>query len=324
VTTRYKLLQLLDGGRFQSGTELGDQLGVSRAAIQQHVAALRKQGLPIEATRRVGYRLENGVSLLKGEQIRRLLPNSIRDQLAQIKVLHQVDSTNSELLRMKGSMHRSVCLAEQQVGGRGRRGRQWYATPYKNLMMSMGWVYPEWPNAVSALGLVAALAAARALEDIGAQGVGIKWPNDLMWHEQKLGGILVDVSGEAGGTCEVVVGIGINVCLDAHAARYIDQPWADLTQIVSPAPERNLLAAILIRHLLDLLSSFPANGLAGCKKEWRARHVLEGKDVNLVTERETVAGRVVGVEDSGALMVRNRSGVLQRYFHGDVSIRKRS
>jgi len=322
MSTRYKLLHLLDDQRCQSGSVLGQRLGVSRAAVQQHIAALRRQGVPIVSMPRSGYRLQPGVALLSEERINALLPTATRAQLTRLLVLNSVDSTNDELLRLRQAMHGAVCLAEMQQSGRGRRGRRWFATPYRNVLMSIGWVYPEWPVAISSLGLVMALAVTRALEASGISDVGVKWPNDLVWQQRKLGGILVDLNGEAGGACSVVVGVGINVVLDPeHDAADIEQPWVDLAAITGKPLDRNVLIAHLVTQLFTAMSEFPEGGLAALIKEWQAKHVLEGLQVDIESERGPLLAQVVGVDNDGALLVQDPSGIEHKFFHGEVRIR---
>lgn len=321
MSTRERLLRLLNDRHFQSGSALGKRLGVSRAAIQQQIAALRGDGVPVHGVPRRGYRLAAGVSLLDAGRIQARLSELKVTDVTRLHIRPSVDSTNNELLRAAGALHGTVCLAEKQSKGRGRRGKHWVATPYRNVMLSLGWVYQEWPAAISALGLLAALAVSRALERFGIADVGIKWPNDLVWRGKKLGGVLVDLGGEAGGACRAVVGVGINVSVSAPDGERIDQPWTDLASITTVLPDRNMVAAAVIAELTSVLSKFPMHGFAGELSEWRKRHVLEGQQVEIVAEGLLLTGRVLGVDDSGALLLRDREGVRHKFYHGEVGLR---
>ena len=322
MSTREELLRLLDDQRFQSGAELGQRLGMSRAAIQQHIAALRAAQVPIVTAPRQGYRLAPGVTLLEPDRISGHLSDNAASYISRIEVLPQAGSTNTVLLNKVHTMHGAVILAEDQLAGRGRREKHWYATPYRNLMLSVGWVFEQWPAAVTALGLVAAMAVARALRRLGVKDLGIKWPNDLMWHGRKLGGILVDLAGEAGGNCRVVIGTGVNVHLQPSDAVGIDKPWVDLDRILGSPIDRNLLAAAVVDELVLTLKKFPQRGFAADSAEWQRMHVLQGQQVEIVTEQQTLRAQVERVDADGALIVSERSGVTHRFFHGEVSVRQ--
>jgi BirA family transcriptional regulator, biotin operon repressor / biotin---[acetyl-CoA-carboxylase] ligase len=130
----------------------------------------------------------------------------------------------------------ATCVAEAQSGGRGRRGRSWVTTPYCNLMLSMAWRFPGGPGLVSGLSLAAGVALLRALEQYGVSGAGLKWPNDVLWDNRKLAGLLVDVQGEAAGPTLVILGVGINGYISPQDAAHIDQPWIDLQGITRRRP----------------------------------------------------------------------------------------
>jgi BirA family biotin operon repressor/biotin-[acetyl-CoA-carboxylase] ligase len=321
MSTREELLGLLDDRRFQSGAELGRRLGVSRAAVQQHISALRSARVPIVIAPRLGYRLDSGVSLLDPERISVNLSVDVVKAITSLEVLTQVDSTNNYLLFNERKIHGAVALAEDQHGGRGRREKRWCATPYRNLMLSVGWMFSEWPAAVTALGLVTALAVTRALASSGVKGLGLKWPNDLMYQDKKLGGILVDLAGEASGNCRAVIGIGINIKIDAADAVEIQQPWIDLAAFVASPIDRNRLAASVITEVIHSLEQFPRRGFVADAKEWRRRHILQDRQVEIVSEQQTLLATVEGVDSDGALIVCDSSGDTHRFFHGEVSVR---
>ncbi|MDX1654152.1 MAG: biotin--[acetyl-CoA-carboxylase] ligase, partial [Candidatus Competibacteraceae bacterium] len=238
-----RLLEVLGDGRFHSGEELARALGVSRAAVWKHLNSLGRRGLEVHAVRGRGYRLPNPLELLDPEGIRAQLSPSVQGRLAQLEVFDQIDSTNSYLLtRAKaGAPGGSVCLAERQSAGRGRRGRQWISPFAANLYLSVLWRYPDGPALLSGLSLAVGVAMARALEGVGVVGVGLKWPNDLLWRDQKLGGILLEFGGESSGPCQVVTGVGLNVTMPKEPALDIDQPWPDLTTVLGLGLSRNRL-----------------------------------------------------------------------------------
>jgi len=322
MATRGALLRILCDGNFHSGTDLGRVLGVTRAAVSKTVAALNEAGIEIHRVSGRGYRLENAFEPLDHHRILSALGADVLAAPAGIHVADRVDSTSLELLRASGELAcGQVCIAEAQSGGRGRRGRGWVATPYANLLLSMAWRFNHGFAAVAGLSLAAGVAAVRALRDFGVDTVGLKWPNDLLWDGRKLGGMLVDLRGEAAGPCVVVAGVGVNVRIAERDARYIDQPWVDLTAVLGGTVDRNRLAALFIRHLAQMFRTFERAGLAPFREEWSAWHRFERRRVHIVDAHAGCDGVVEGIDANGALLVRDDRGELRVFHSGEVSLR---
>ncbi len=322
MASRSAVLRILADGDFHSGTDMGRALGVTRAAVSKAVATLVEAGLEIHRVSGRGYRLENAFDPLDQNRIRAALDNAAAVPVAPIRVIEQVDSTSLELLRSSADLVcGEVCVAEAQRAGRGRRGRSWVATPYANLMLSMAWRFDGGFAAIAGLSLAAGVATVRALREFGVEAVGLKWPNDLLWGERKLGGLLVDLRGEAAGPCLVVAGIGINVRIAGRDADQIDQPWIDLAAILERRVDRNRLAAELIRHLAQMFRTFERDGLAPFREEWSAWHHLEGRRVHVTGAQAVCDGVVEGIDANGALLVRDDRGTMHVFNSGEVSVR---
>ncbi len=218
----------------------------------------------------------------------------------------------------------AVCLAEWQTAGRGRRGRQWISPFAANLYMSFGWQFDDLPPGFTALGMVAAIAAVRALSALEVFDIGIKWPNDLMVSGKKLGGILVDMQGEPPGQVRSVIGIGINVRMPRMAAETIGQPWSDLAALVpGKTADRNRLAAALIEELMTVLQLFAVQGFDAFTADWRALDLAAGRPVNLHFQQQIIEGMALGVDQDGALLLRTDAGT-RRFVSGDLSLRIQS
>lgn len=323
MTTRAEVLKRLADGGFHSGTDMGRALGISRAAVCKTIKSLTDAGLDIHRITGRGYRLAQPVQPLDRRTIlRHLGPDAspLRDRLT---LLEETDSTNRYLLERTAmtSFPGSVCLAEAQAHGRGRRGRAWIATPYHNLLLSMGWRFANGPGIVSGLSLAAGVALARALEEYGVRGIGLKWPNDVLWEEKKLAGLLVDVQGEASGPCLAVLGVGVNGFLSERDAARIDQPWTDLFSITGATVDRNRLAALVIRELWRMFEVFADKGLAAFRDEWQRRHLYHGRRVCLLAGEREIAGTVEGIDVHGALLLRNARGGTQAFHSGEISLR---
>jgi BirA family biotin operon repressor/biotin-[acetyl-CoA-carboxylase] ligase len=319
VDRNHAILHVLADGHFHSGETLAKSLGITRAAVWKKVHALEKLGLSVFRVPGKGYRLADPLQLLDAESIAEGLSPAVRDRLKAITVLDAVDSTNTWL--SERSDDPQVCFAEFQSAGRGRRGRSWVSPFAANLYLSLSWRFDEWPPGFTALGMVTAIAAVRALDSLGVQDVRIKWPNDLIAVGRKLGGVLIDIQGEPPGATRAVIGLGLNVRMPAAAAQDIDQPWMDLATLTDgQPPERNRLAAALVESLVSAMREFADAGFAAFSADWQALDLVAGRAVALHSHEQTVTGVAAGVDEQGALLLKTPQG-LKRFVSGDLSLR---
>jgi BirA family biotin operon repressor/biotin-[acetyl-CoA-carboxylase] ligase len=191
-------------------------------------------------------------------------------------------------------------------------------------MLSMSWRFASGPAMVAGLSLAAGVAIVRALEHYGVTDVGLKWPNDILWNGRKLAGILADVQGEAAGPCTVVLGVGINCRIAATEAQLIDQPWVDVQTITGATVDRNLLAALVLRELHRMFDRFAQSGLSAFRLDWERHHLYAGQRVRVEQGGTIVDGLVQGIDDNGALCLRDERGQTQSFHSGEVSLRARS
>lgn len=316
------LLALLADGAFHSGQSLGAALGMSRAAVWKHVATLRDSGIDVHSVPGKGYRLARPLDLLDAQQIRSALTPSTRRRMQAVEVLGIADSTNEvAMARIRQGDRRPVAiLAEQQTSGRGRRGRIWESPFGANIYLSVVWEFPGGLATIDGLSLAVGVALCEALEEMRILGVGLKWPNDLVRDKKKLGGILIEVSGEATGACSVVVGVGINVAMGAVRGISIDQPWTDLGA-AGYTGSRNEAIAVLLEHLVHMLEEFSGSGFAAFASRWRRFDLVLGRRVEVLVGEVRVAGVAAGIDEGGALLVDTDAG-LRRFFGGEVSVRE--
>jgi len=311
-------------GRFYSGEELAQSLGITRAAVWKHLKNLRKrQTLEIHAVPGRGYRLARELELLDPEQILSSLSDGTAGRIASLEVHDRIDSTNSWLMQQAaaGAPAGTICIAEEQTAGRGRRGRQWISPYGSNIYLSLLWRFTQAPAQLSGLSLAAGLATLQALRRLGVEGVGLKWPNDLLWDNRKLAGLLLEVAGEAGGPSLVVIGVGVNILLPADHAEAIDQPWVDLHSVLAGAGiSRNRLAGTLIQQLLQTVEGFAEHGFAPLVAEWNRHDVYLGRMVVLRNGDREITGIHQGIDRNGALLV-GQGTEIQAYHAGEVSLR---
>jgi BirA family biotin operon repressor/biotin-[acetyl-CoA-carboxylase] ligase len=215
-----------------------------------------------------------------------------------------------------------VISAEQQTAGRGRRGRAWVSPFARNLYLSVAWQYHQGAAVLEGLSLAVGVAVARALVASQLPPVQLKWPNDIVSEGAKLGGVLLEMTGDAAGACQVIVGIGLNVAMPAPAAAAIDQAWTDIETLGNAVrPGRNTLLAAVLNELLPLLAGFEQAGFAAWRDEWQALDANAGQSVVLHTGAREVAGIARGVDQRGALQLETATG-MQSVYGGEISLRR--
>jgi BirA family biotin operon repressor/biotin-[acetyl-CoA-carboxylase] ligase len=314
------LASRLAGGQFVSGESIGADLGVTRATVSALVETLREAGMEIYSVPGKGHRAAFPFSVLDEAAIRGGLSAHASQSVSGIDVRFTVDSTNAELQRRSRDLSRGhVLLAEGQTAGRGRRGRHWSSPLGASLYLSLFWRFGAAVSQLGGLSLAIGVAVARAAAAAGASGVGVKWPNDVVWAGRKLGGILIEVGGEIAGSAHAIIGVGLNVQMPARAGEAIDQPWADIATAGGHC-DRNRLAAHLINELASALTRFEQGGLEPFLDEWRSLDVLAGREVKVLLPEGTVLGTCCGIDQSGTLLVET-GGQLRQFAYGDVSLR---
>jgi BirA family transcriptional regulator, biotin operon repressor / biotin---[acetyl-CoA-carboxylase] ligase len=316
------LLCTLSADKPVSGSALAQRLGVTRAAVWKQIEQLRGLGAPVTAAAGTGYKLAWPLNLLDAAQIRAALDVATRARLDTLDVHWQIDSTSSQVQRRANEgagMH--VCMAETQSAGRGRRGRVWQSPLGGNLYFSMLRRFEHGMGELAGLSLVIGIAVVDALADCGVDGIGLKWPNDVLADGRKLAGILIELGGEFLGPCHAVIGIGINLRLSAATLADIDQPATDLATLLHGAvPERNRLAARLIERLIASLDVFAAQGFGAFADAYARRDLLRERQVGIFSAGQTLEGIACGVDARGALRVRHGKTVAH-YDSAEVSVR---
>ena len=309
-----KLVEILSDGEFHSGEQLGESLGMSRAAINKHIQTLKSWGLDIYTVTGKGYSMPAPMQLLNEEAI---LAQLHQPNLAIIPV---IDSTNQYLLeRMNELQSGDACIAEYQQAGRGRRGRQWFSPFGANLYMSMYWRLEQGPAAAMGLSLVIGIVIAETLQQLGAQDVRVKWPNDLYLQDRKLAGILVELTGKTGDAAQIVMGAGINLAMRGAEAAQINQGWINL-QEAGIAIDRNDLAAKLINSLREALPLFERDGLAPFTERWKALDNFFNRPVKLLIGEREIHGIARGIDKQGGLLL-EQDGEVKSWVGGEISLR---
>ncbi len=323
-TRTWQLLNLLADGEFHSGEVLASRLGVSRASIFNALSGVADQGVSLQRIRGRGYRLARPWQRLDQSEVMRWLDKDAGR--FDIQILPQAASSNTLLLQRAGvagggAPSGSVLAVELQTAGRGRMGRTWHSELGTALTFSLLWRFDCGLNTLSGLSLAVGVAVVRALNRLGAQGVQLKWPNDIMTGQGKLGGVLIEAQGDMLGPSAVVIGIGLNFTLPASLVSQIGQPASALDEICTAMPTRNQLLAVLLLELGGVLQQFARDGFAAFRDEWGRYHIHQDMPIRLrMADGQTVNGIARGISDSGELCVETGQGT--RYFNsGEVGMR---
>jgi BirA family biotin operon repressor/biotin-[acetyl-CoA-carboxylase] ligase len=234
-----------------------------------------------------------------------------RDEMAvpglAVHVLDRCISTNTLLLAGEFA---APCLlaAEEQTAGRGRRGRRWYSTRGTAATFSVAHLSRRPLRELAGLSLVAGVAAAQALHKLGATETRLKWPNDLVVGEAKLGGILVETRAARGSTL-AVIGIGINCREDAQLSQRVRRGVTSLERHIVP-PRRGRVIAAVATHLVRALERFEMSGLEPTRPEWEMLDALAGKRMRVrLADGRVLAGVASGLAEDGALRLLTARGM---------------
>lgn len=309
-----KIMAILADGEFHSGEQLGQELGMSRAAINQHLKILETWGVSTYRVTGKGYCLSEPINLLDERII------SQQYHTENVEVIPVIDSTNQYLLDSIDTLTTGdVCLAEYQQAGRGRRGGKWFSPFGANLYLSMYWRLEQGPAAAMGLSLVVGIVIAETLVQFGCHDVKVKWPNDLYINNRKLAGILVEMTGKTGDVAHIVIGAGINIAMKSDTTSSIDQSWTSLYQ-EDVITDRNALSAAIITNLRSALRTFETQGMVPFLPRWHALDNFLNKPVKLIIGDREIHGIERGINEFGALMLEQEDEI-KAWVGGEISLR---
>lgn len=261
---------------------------------------------------------------LDANVIRESMSESTREKLARLDIFAEIDSTNSFLMQKPGPVPGKISIAVtcNQIAGRGRLGKTWQSPPGSGLCLSVAYTFAEQPENLPGLTLVLGLGAITALEELGAANVQLKWPNDLVALDGKLGGILTEIQQESMGVVTVVAGIGVNT--DLKNKQDIKSDWArravDLNGICEEPPKSERIAGTLTTHLLQAFIDYEKTGFAPFADRWSRYDWLRGRKVAVSIGQERIFGVGAGIADDGALLVDTPESGILRVMSGSVSL----
>lgn len=325
MTTDAKILSALranPGG--VSGAELAEQLGMSRAAVWSHIEDLRQVGFDIEAGPHSGYRIAGEPdALLADDLLARLGKTKIVGR--DIRVFEETSSTNDvvEKLARDGVREGAVVFAESQTKGRGRLGRKWISPGRKGLWFSVLLRPDLRPQETTQLTVASATALRRAIESETGLKPEIKWPNDILVGGKKVAGILTELSAELDRVKHVILGIGVDVNLDAaEFPAELKKTATSLSIERGEIVSRAELAVTVLRELDEDYARICGRKFAAVADEWEENCMTIGKEVTVQIGSRKVRGRAESLDDAGALLLRTEHGRLEPITGGDVTLEK--
>lgn len=314
------LLKLLKDGEFHSGEDLGAVMGVSRSAVWKRLQQLETEtGLEIHKVRGRGYRLADPLFLLDAQWIQ----EEQADADWAVHVYDSIDSTNAQAMRLieRGEPLPLLVLAERQTAGRGRRGRKWVSPFGENLYYSLAMRVDGGMRRLEGLSLLVGLAVVKMLREMGINGAGLKWPNDVLVGGRKLAGVLLELTGDPADVCHVVIGVGVNI--NMRASEEVDQAWTSMLLECGGVIDRNQVVARLNKELSAYLSAHREAGFGAFQAEWEGNHLWQGRSVRLLAGSSAVEGVVVGIDAVGALRLKVGDQI-QSFSGGELSLRLRA
>lgn len=306
-----QLLQQLADGKPHRYQQLSQTLNLTEDQLQNILTELTQQGIQIKQTK-TDCIWQPAAELLDHSYLQQTLPNN------HLIMLPVIDSTNQYLLdHLPHLPNNSVCLAEYQTAGRGRRGRKWISPFAGQVILSFYHCFPQHTQ-LSGLSLAIGIAVAQALTSLGYQQVQLKWPNDIWLAGKKLGGILIEMKqNPTSFDYQVVIGLGLNIHLPLDTS--IDQPIAMLSQ--QKQVNRNQIIARLIQQINQVLAQFSTQGLTALLTVWQQYDYFYQKPVKLLLEQQQIRGIAMGINLLGELLLQTEQGDMQTFAIGEISLR---
>jgi BirA family transcriptional regulator, biotin operon repressor / biotin---[acetyl-CoA-carboxylase] ligase len=301
---------------YLSGDQISKHLGISRQGLWKHIQELKDLGYEIVAVPHLGYRLESCPDRLFDFEVSRGLHTKFVG-----KKIHYFDYLSSTMdlamqLGMRGSSSGTLVLAEAQVKGRGRMGREWFSPKYKGIYLSLILRPTISPAASPVLTLMSAVSICETVKEFLGLEAQIKWPNDVLIRNKKVSGILTEMNAETDKVNFVVIGIGLNVNNDkksllAQATSFKQEQGQEVNRVA--------LLQELLRRIESNYFLLQDHGAGEIINKWRSFTLTLGTRVKVDYQGKHIEGQAVDLDSDGALLIRKDSGLMQKVSSGDVT-----
>jgi len=316
------LAYLQENQEFVSGEAISNRLGISRAAVWKHINGLKESGYVIDAYPRKGYRLKEKPDILTAQALEEYITTKRIGRI--IYHYEAIPSTNhqAKIHATEDAPKGTVVISEVQTAGKGRLGRKWESPSRKGIWMSIVLRPKIEPALVPKITQIAAAAMILAGQAMGFS-FKVKWPNDIIYNEKKICGILTEMSGEMNRVYDVVLGIGVNV--NQTLEDFPEDLREKASSIYMEAGlkiNRQKLCANILNAFERLYDDFLTEGvgeeaIAICKEH----SILIGKRI-FITKGDTVfMAHVEDLNEQGELIVKKEDGTFESLISGEVSVR---
>jgi len=302
-----------------SGARIAKEIGVSRSTVWRWAERLRGLGVKVKGQPATGYFLEQVPDILTPDMLKQRLKGSLFGK----RIFHffKTDSTNRVALELghAGEPEGTVVLAEEQTAGRGRAGRKWHSERAAGIYVTLLLRPKLAPVQAPLLTMMAGLSAHAAVQAVTGLGVDLKWPNDLLIHGKKVGGILTEMHAEPGQIRFVIVGIGLNVNQEKFPGELANTATSLRVETGKPQSRMELLVRLL-REFEGDYNRFVHEGVASVVARFESiSSYAKGKRVRVTNGTETYAGTTAGLGPEGLLQVQRDDGRMMTVIAGDVA-----
>lgn len=320
MLTRERILQLLlkNKDNIISGQEIADKLGLSRSAIWKHINSLRNDGYKIKSISNKGYRLVDLTSKIRPIEIKRYLKTKKLGQ--KIYYFKSIDSTNRYLKKniIMKNMDGAVAVTEVQTKGQGRRERTWFSPPgglWFSILLFTGIPLDKFPL----ISLVVGLCIIEALENLYSLKAEIKWPNDVVAGDKKMGGILTEVIAEPGQINKVIIGIGINANFKLEdLPGEIASSSMTIKAYIGKNVNRAELMSVILNNLEKRLVLLKGNNIQKLVPQIKSKVSTIGRKVKIIAESGEKRGLAKDITEKGALVVELADGSMEEIRSADI------
>ena len=317
----YKILEELKKTEsYISGEELGEKLGVSRAAIWKGIQKLKEQGYEIEAVSNKGYHIVRNQDLYNGIEIEEVCNTT---KIAkEVYFYEQTDSTNNCIRKLakEGKKEGVVAVAEIQTAGKGRRGKGWKSPKGTGIWMSMLLTPNITPPEAPVLTLLAGLAVCRAVRQQTGLTAMIKWPNDILISNKKICGILTELYAEMDSVHFVITGIGINVNTEVFPEELQKTATSLKIEKGETISRKNMIKAVIEEFEKIYLQYEKECSFLPFREEYKKYCINVGKELQVLSKQPFIA-KGIDITEQGELLVQKQTGEKVVVFSGEVSIR---
>ena len=306
---------------FVSGQGLSEIFGVSRMAICKDIRKLKEEGYKIEALSKNGYKLTSPIDLLTSEELQVHLDTKYMGR--NIIHFNTIDSTNNKAKELATTdvPSGSVVVSEEQTSGRGRFGREWNSPKSKGIWMSIILKPDMDPTNASNITLIGAAAVTEALNEFGIQA-RIKWPNDIILNNKKLGGILTEMSSELNLINYIIIGIGINVNTSKEDfSQGLEKIATSLKLETGQEFQRNKFLGNILNHFERLYEEYLSGyNLKATIEVCRRNSIILGKEIQLYSKGILITAKAIDIDEKGLLIIEHKDLRIEKILSGEVSM----